>query len=101
MEDIADADAVALGDAPDLAEDLRQLAPGDDAILGDDARGQSAGRANALLAGHPEPGAVFGRGGQADFAGIVLLADLPNAVGILIQAGVETVQLDDEHGLGV
>ena len=86
----------------DEPQDLRQLRPRHDAVLRAVAREPSRPMApNACLrpfhSSHP-----LGLGVRlADLAGLVLLGDRLDAVGLVLKPGVQAVHFHDEHRSGV
>src|SRR5207302_10720924 len=81
VEDVGDPQAVAIHDSSDLAEDLGQLVPGDDAILRNVARRQPPGGSEGPLARLPEQIAFRTRSSKPHFARALFHADAAHLVG--------------------
>ena len=85
----------------DVAQDVRQLGPRHDAVLRAVARRQPADGAERLLAALPQQQPFRVGVGPAHFAGLVLLGDGDDALGVGVEARFQAVHFHDEHRAGV
>ena len=101
VKDVDDADVVLAADFDDLAQNVRQLRARHDAVLRAIAGAEPADRAEGLLAAFPELEPLLFIAGEANFASAAALANLDDLVALLVEAGFQAIDFDQQNRLGV
>lgn len=101
VKNIDNANIVSLANFDDFLEDVRQLSARDDAVLGAIARAEAADGAEGLLPTFPELEAFFFVASEAHFASAAAGANIDDLVALLIEAGFETIDFDEQDRLGI
>jgi len=98
VKDVADLKAVLKADLPDAAQSLRKFRTGDDSVKDIIAGGQAAERAESVLAAFPKEVALGAVARDADFAGMMRVADFDDRGGLRGDGFGEALDLDEENG---
>ena len=101
MEDVGDAQAIAVADDLQARQGFGQAGAGDDAVVGVIVGRQASDGAERLLAALPQQGALGVVLGDAHGLAVVLLADVGNALRVGFHAVLDAVELDEQEGAGV
>ena len=101
VEDVADLKAVLIADLPDAAQSLRKFRTRDDAVKDVIAGGQAAERAESVLAAFPEEVTLGVVARDADFAGMMRVADFGDRGGLSSDGFSEAFDFDEENSRAV
>src|ERR1039457_6433472 len=97
VEDVGDLQVVLLADLGHLSEDGGEGGAGHRSVADEVARGDTGHRPERAAAPGPEGRPLGVVPGHANFAGAVLLADVGDGLGLLLEVVLQPVQFDDEH----
>ena len=97
MKDVANTDIVAGCDFFDFFQNLWKFAARYDAILGDHTWSEPTSGSNSFFSGYPEFGSIFWLYGNSDFPGVILSTDIFDAVCIVVQSRVKSIQFNDQN----
>jgi len=98
VKDVADLKAVLIADLPDAAQSLRKFRTRNDAVEDVIAGGQAAERAESVLATFPEEVALGVVARDADFAGMMRVADFGDRGGLSGDGFGEAFDFNEENG---